>query len=506
MAWHYILQALAACCILKSAQWLYRLTLHPLAHVPGPKLAAMTSLYAMSWDMPAETSYVKNFGAWHKKYGPVIRIEPNHVHILDLDAYNKVFRIGTKFDRDPVIYSFHFTAGGFFNKLRVKDAKPHRDLYMSYFSRGAVQSLEPRIREHLTTFLTQIDRMSSEGKAIDLTRGFRCLSADTLMRYSYDRPFGATTSPDFVFPLLEAIESMFRNSPIGWYFPNIMFYVTRWVKAAPRSWTRFDPGIAASLQILDGCLERIVQLRNDPKKQDVPSVFRTAMHPNPEKGHPVLSDADMSSDALTIFVAGTDTTAHTLTNGTYQILRKSTVLKKLQTELRAAMPSINSLSDTPLDWTALESLPYLRAVIKECLRISSPVPTKLPRMVPAGGAELAGMFLPSGTAVSMTMHAYHSNPDYFPEPGKFKPERWLDDSANKEGSVQDKAFAPFSRGSRNCIGQNLGLAELYFGFAYLFRNFELELFETGEKEMHWKDLFTAVTDGHLKVKARRVKD
>lgn len=512
----YLFQALAACMLLVVARWVYRLTLHPLAKVPGPKLAAMTSAYAMSYDLNKSSSYIKKFPEWHAQYGPIIRIEPNHVHILDIDSYNKVFKIGTKFYRDPAIYSFPFTKGGFFNKLHVKDAKPHRDLYMGYFSRNAVQILEPVIRQHLVQFFTQLEEAVNANKKVDLTRAFRCLTADTLMRYSYDKPFGATTSPDFIFPMLEAISNFFDNSALGWYLPNLMGRIAAAAKAVPRSWTSVDAGISASLQILDGCLARIVELRGDPTKKNVPSVFKTAFAPNADKGHPILTNNDIASDGLTIFVAGTDTTAHTLTNGTYHLLRNPSILAKLQAELHEAIPSSKTLADMPLDWTALEALPYLRAVIKECLRISSPVPGKLPRMVPDGGAELVGTYLPPGTAVSMAMHVYHSHPGYFPQPEKFIPERWLDNGAGakeiNEALDPEKAFMPFSRGSRNCIGQNLAWAELFYCFGYLLRRFELEGVVKdqrglGMKEaMEWKDSFVVVTKGHLEVKVRRAAE
>lgn len=194
---------LAIAVLFVAAKWIYRITLHPLAKFPGPRLAALTSMYAMSYDFPIETSYIKNFARWHEQYGPIIRIEPNHLHVLDMDAYNQVFKVGTKFNRDPAIYSFPFTKGGFFNKLAVKEAKPHRDLYVPYFSRVNVQKMEPIIREHLSNFLSKLDDASRVGKDVDLTLGFRCLVADTIMRYSYDKPFGALDFPDFEYPMMQ---------------------------------------------------------------------------------------------------------------------------------------------------------------------------------------------------------------------------------------------------------------------------------------------------------------
>lgn len=497
-----LVQATTAVCLIVIGRWVYRLTLHPLAKIPGPKLAAMTSAYAISWDVPKDTSYVRNFGKWHEQYGPIIRTEPNHVHILDIDAYNAVFKIGTKFSRDPAIYSFPFTKGGFFNKLHVKDAKPHRDLYMHYFSRSAVQDLEPAIRDHLKTFLQKIDQLAMANKSIDLTRGFRCLVADTVMRYSYVRAFGALEAPNFEFPMLENSERFFDFSTSGWYFPNFMGGVVGVFQKLPRAMIQGNPPIASSLENLDGCHARMIELKNEEANLQTPSIFRTALNPNPKKGHPNLDTHALAADALTIFTAGTDTTANALVCGTWQPLCKPTAMKRLQDELRAAIPRSTDLTATPLDWAALEALPYLRAVIREGLRLSYGVPGKLPRMVPPGGAQLAGTFLPGGTAVSMACSVYHQHAPFFERPTEFLPERWLD----PEKAVElERHWIPFSRGSRNCIGQNLAWAELYYAFAYLFTRFDLENAGTTDRDMDWHDAFVVATFGHLNVKARKAK-
>ena len=66
----------------------YRLTLHPLAKFPGPRLAAVTSLYNAYYDV-LQPGLIKNLPALHKKYGNIIRTQPNQLHIADLEGYNQ---------------------------------------------------------------------------------------------------------------------------------------------------------------------------------------------------------------------------------------------------------------------------------------------------------------------------------------------------------------------------------------------------------------------------------
>ena len=141
-------------------------------------------------------------------------------------------------------------------------------------------------------------------------------------------------------------------------------------------------------------------------------------------------------------------------------------------------------------------------MIKEALRVSYGVPGKLPRVIPAEGMTLCGQYIPPGTTVSMSCYVYHHDSKVFEDPYKFKPDRWL--AGEDKVAEMDRYFMPFSRGSRACMGSNLAYAQLHYTLTYLLRNFDLELFETTERDMEWHDSFVMATFGHLKVKATRL--
>ena len=88
-------------------------------------------------------------------------------------------------------------------------------------------------------------------------------------------------------------------------------------------------------------------------------------------------------------------------------------------------------------------------VIKEALRLSFGVIGRLPRVVPEAGATFNGYYVPGGTVVGMSSWMMHRNPEVFPNPMKFQPERWLDSENYKR---LDRHMVPFGRGSRMCVG------------------------------------------------------
>ena len=125
-----------------------------------------------------------------------------------------------------------------------------------------------------------------------------------------------------------------------------------------------------------------------------PTIFDNALNPDGEKGQDKPTIDELSADTLLLLIAGTDTTAHTLTMATYNVLHDPNVLRNLQTELREAMPR----QDMLLEYAELEKLPYLRGVIKEALRISAAVPGRLLRVVPSTGAVFCGQRIAPGVS------------------------------------------------------------------------------------------------------------
>ena len=142
--------------------------------------------------------------------------------------------------------------------------------------------------------------------------------------------------------------------------------------------------------------KRLLELkaRSTVSSDNVPTMFDIALNPDARKGRPTLTVDQLSADTLTLLLAGTDTTSLTLTMATYSVLRDPNVLRKLQAELREAMPR----KDTQLEYAELEKLPYLRAVVRETLRTATVVPGRLPRVVPAEGALFCGHRISPGVS------------------------------------------------------------------------------------------------------------
>lgn len=180
-----------------------------------------------------------------------------------------------------------------------------------------------------------------------------------------------------------------------------------------------------------------------------------------------VSDLQLAAHSSDFVLAGSETTATTLSCIMYYLMRNRTMLTQLQDECRTAFASYDEITAS-----STLQLKYLHAVILEGLRIYPPLPLALPRIVPRGGDTVDGHFLPEGvcisflgssamfhgrayadpseqTIVSTSPIASSLDPTNFEQPYNFKPERWL---GKNERDILE-ASQPFSLGPRGCLGR-----------------------------------------------------
>ena len=212
------------------------------------------------------------------------------------------------------------------------------------------------------------------------------------------------------------------------------------------------------------------------------------------------SSARLADEAMNLLSAGTDSTANTLAVIVYHLLSNPDKLQKLQAELRGALPP-----DSLTDFSKIETLPYLSAVIQEGLRLHPAVATRQERVAPeeelvyTDEKSQKTYRIPAGTCMAMNPVLLSRLPEVYPSPQEFRPERFLDNPKLKRYQLT------FSRGTRICVGINLAYQELYMILAALFRRYDswdgtgkqqsltLELFETTRRDVDCeKDLVTEV--------------
>jgi len=193
---------------------------------------------------------------------------------------------------------------------------------------------------------------------------------------------------------------------------------------------------------------------------DDPDVLSMLMQVQDEESGTHLSEAELLGHVGVLYVAGHETSANALTWTLFLLSQHPQVMGDVLDELDAV------LQGSPPWLEQLQQLPLLERVIKESMRILSPVPWN--GRVTSKVTELNGYELPAGTEVLVSIYQTHQMPELYPEPASFKPERW-------ETITPDAyEYNPFSAGPRLCIGAAFAMMEIKIILAMLLQQYRLE--------------------------------
>lgn len=244
--------------------------------------------------------------------------------------------------------------------------------------------------------------------------------------------------------------------------------------------------------IIDWSKKKLESRQETGNHTDFLGGFLRIKHENPDD----VNHGDIMTYLLSNVLAGSDTTASTMCSAVYFTLQDEEVHKNLLSELRDG-PGDNQPSDL-LSWDNIASLPYLDAVIRETLRIQPPVGLMLERVVPDGfylpvkdnsGNNKGRFYVPKGTKIGMNPWVVNRDMETFgPKPHHFYPRRWLqnglnagnggkahesDDQFQLRLTNMNKYDLTFGAGTRQCLGKDLALLEIYKLVATLFKEFDV---------------------------------
>ncbi|XP_013394382.1 cytochrome P450 3A4 [Lingula anatina] len=176
-----------------------------------------------------------------------------------------------------------------------------------------------------------------------------------------------------------------------------------------------------------------------------------------------LTTEEIAGNGLIFFLAGYGTANDTLAFTSYLITAHPEVQQRLSEEiddvLQGAEPTYDNVS----------KLKYLEQVLNESMRLY-PVGIRVDR-VANQDTTVNGLFIPKGTAVTIPIYAIHRDPNIYPDPEKFDPERFTPDAKAKRSPY---SYLPFGMGPRNCIGMRLALLEMKIILVKVLQNFTLK--------------------------------
>ncbi|CAI7605748.1 unnamed protein product [Penicillium manginii] len=487
----------------------YRLVLSPLAKFPGPRLAAATRLYETYFQIIKGGTFTWHIDRLHEQYGPVVRITPWEIHIKDPDYYGTIYAgPGKHRNKDPW-FSFISFPESIFSTNGHELHRARRRILGQFFKKNAIQEFEPVIRENVESLCAHFLGAAECNRSLELHAAFYSFTCDTISQYAFGRHSGFRYLKE---PLLLAtwkirLTSIFEFSRVTRHFPVVSHIAHLFPTIA--SW--LAPQFGHVYRMEQDVKHQVENVLHQHRRLDVksnskfhfmqnqssiitsraiyPTILADKEVPQSEKSLKRLQD-----DAIFLMIAGTDAPSQALAITIFHILNNPKVCEKLKYELFSRKPDIKS----PATIAELEKLPYLSSVIREGLRISSVVTTRLPRSAPDEILQYHQWQIPAGTYVSMSTYFILRDPKIFPDPTNFEPERWL--LPREKLRELERYLVPASKGTLGCLGQNMASAWMYLVIGTLFRRFNLSLHDTTERNVEMtRDNFIGQTDRGMNV-------
>ncbi|KAH8275378.1 hypothetical protein KR026_006051, partial [Drosophila bipectinata] len=208
-----------------------------------------------------------------------------------------------------------------------------------------------------------------------------------------------------------------------------------------------------------------------------------------------LTFNELLAQAFIFFVAGFETSSTTMGFALYELAQNQDVQDKLRKEIKDVLAKNNN----EVTYEGIKEMKYLEQVVMETLR-KYPVLAHLTRMTETDfSPEDPKYFIAKGTIVVIPALGIHYDPDIYPEPEKFRPERFTEEAVAARPSC---TWLPFGEGPRNCIGLRFGLMQTCVGLAYLIRSYRFSVAPETQIPMKVviKSILISAENGiHLKV-------
>ncbi|KAL9623739.1 MAG: hypothetical protein Q9160_001969 [Pyrenula sp. 1 TL-2023] len=327
------------------------------------------------------------------------------------------------------------------------------------------------------------------GASVGLGAAISALTRDISTEFAQGKTYNSLDKEDFN----AGMTGVFQTSGHIWRITKHIPWFGPTMKPIPIDWVMksADEGTNAFFRYLKECTQdtqELLDIATSSSHDDKALPQRTIVHeildshlPSSEKTFPRVFD-----EVATVTAAGFETTASVLRLIFFHVFSNLNIVQQLRAEVTSAAAETSG----PVELRTLEQLPYLTSVIMEGLRLSPAIASRMAR-ISDKDLFYGDWCIPAGTLVGMTTILMHTNDTLYPDPLRFDPDRWMDTEARKKTK---KTYAPFSRGTRICLGMqyvcsslfhvslsgpglssfSLAWAEMYLAFAGLVQRFDFK--------------------------------
>ena len=449
-------------------------------HGPSPRI------YSGNYSDISELGYLKCIPQWMSQYGPTFicyfGIKPV-IMTEDLEIIKSVIvKNFDSFINRPYLPAL-ITKGEAQGILRLRGDqwRRARRILTPTFSSKKLRMMSPLIQESCERLRNKMAAVSDTDSSVDVREWFGKFTMEVILATAFSRDVSSDNDKES--PLIGAAASVFQSLVSGNTLDSekLMTILSHFPWSVPflRLLARRSK-FAQSYDYLEETALKLIQDRRNTMAttgstaRDLLQLMLEAHDENAETSSSgYLSNDEIVAEIVTFMLAGYETTSNALSYATYLLALNPTIQDRLIRE-------INEYYDVNPDsslYDAAESIEYVTMVLYESLRMYPPAP-RISRECNQTCAVTDELIVEKGINVSVPVFSLHRNPEYWPNPDKFDPDRF---NPNSEHSYPMFAFLPFGEGPRNCIGKRLALLEAKMTLVAIFK--ELYFKRTADTEV-----------------------
>ncbi|XP_004386011.2 cytochrome P450 3A8-like [Trichechus manatus latirostris] len=429
--------------------------------IPGPKpLPFMGNLlaYRKGWwkfDMKCYKKYGKIWGFYDGRQ-PVIAItDPDMIKtVLVKECYST-------FTNRRVLGPMGFMKSAI-SVSSDEEWKRIRTLLSPTFTSGKLKEMFPIIRQYGDVVVKHLREEVQKGKPVTLKSIFGAYSMDVTTSTSFGVNIDSLSNPQD--PFVENVRKLLKLDIFDpFIFLIVLFpFLTPICEALsisvfPRAVTDFF--IKSVKTIKESRLKD-----NKKHRVDFLQLMIDSQNSKETASHKALSDMELIAQSIVFIFAGYETTSTALSFLMYLLATHPDIQQKLQKEIDAALPN-----KAPPTYDVMLQMEYLDMVVNETLRIF-PIIGRLERVCKKD-VEINGVIIPKGALVIIPVFVLHRDPELWPEPEKFLPERF---SKENKDNIDPYVYLPFGTGPRNCIGMRFALMNMKLAVIRVLQEFSIK--------------------------------
>ncbi|KAJ5040506.1 uncharacterized protein L3040_006161 [Drepanopeziza brunnea f. sp. 'multigermtubi'] len=431
---HPLFAVLAISTAFLVSRTVYRMTLHPLAHIPGPLLWKTTSLFLHYHAYIGDEATVIHQA--HLQYGSLVRVSPNEVDISDADAIGPIYVSRGGFLKAPCYANFDIDGHPtIFSGLDPTHRATRAKAVVPMFSTKSIRENEAALYGCVDLMVERMQAEAGTGRPVNVLNLSRSLAVDIVSTHLLNENYNGISERGRTLSISAFVDTFVAVGRF-FYLPTTVFTWLEW--AAEKAFS--DEHTSASMQVVEKFVDQLVE--STPKgAQNFPGRLITLG----------IEISEVKAQCKDLLFAGTDSTGMNLATICRNLALNQDKFEILREEVLANVNAGEKKQD-------IQALPYLSGVIREGLRLSMTNPTRLPHIVPPGGWTFKGTRFPAGSHVGCSSMELHLDPEAYPNPHSFLPERWLPENMT---AAAERSFFAFGAGAWACIARNLATIELY---------------------------------------------